>query len=202
MNKAFQAHQELEMTSPIQVVAGNDYDLVNTAQRGDQRSLVTLYERYYDRVYRFALSRLGSVADAEDLTQDTFLKMVDKLSSFRWKGSPFSAWLFRIAHNGVVDTVRRRSRRGMEVPMEAAHIAVAASCEGGMDNILLLHDLVNAMGRLTQAQQEVLALRFGAELSVSEKAQALGKAEGTVKATQFQALQALRKILAAERALQ
>mgnify|MGYP001600288097 CR=1 FL=1 len=202
MNRAFQGHQEPAVASLIQVIAGSDYDLVNTAQRGDQQSLVTLYERYYDRVYRFALSRLGSVADAEDLTQDTFLKMVDKLSSFSWKGSPFSAWLFRIAHNGVVDTVRRRSRRGLQVPMEAAQVAVAASYEGGMDDTLLLNDLVNAMGRLTQAQQEVLSLRFGAELSVSEAAQALGKAEGTVKATQFQALQALRKILAAERSLQ
>lgn len=173
-----------------------DRALVDGARTGDQASLVALYERYYDRVYRYALSRLGSVADAEDLAQDTFLKMVDKLPSFRWKGPPFAAWLFRIAHNGVVDMLRRRAVRRTQVPIDAVQVAAAVTDDtGGLDDSLLLQDLINAMGKLTHIQQEVISLRFSAGLSVSEAAHALGKAEGTIRATQFQAIKALRRIL-------
>jgi len=68
-----------------------DEDLVAAAQRNQGDSLSALYERYYDRVYRFALSKTGNVPDAEDVAQETFIRMVDKLGAFRWQGVPFSA---------------------------------------------------------------------------------------------------------------
>ncbi|MBI2887370.1 MAG: sigma-70 family RNA polymerase sigma factor [Chloroflexi bacterium] len=172
-----------------------DEECAAQAQRRDRQSLALLYERYYDRVYRFALARIGNRADAEDLCQETFLKMVDKLETFRWQGVPFAAWLFRIAHNCVVDALRRRARRGQAVPLDTISLPAQDDPEQEVERSLAVQTVVHAMRRLTPAQQEVLSLRFGAGLSVAEAAKVLGKAEGTIKATQFQALQALRAML-------
>ncbi|MSQ14401.1 MAG: sigma-70 family RNA polymerase sigma factor [Dehalococcoidia bacterium] len=169
--------------------------LVSKAQKGDQACLAALYERYYDRVYRFALTRLGSRSDSEDLAQGVFLKMVDKLPSYRLKGLPFAAWLFRIAHNAVVDQLRRRSRRP-QVGMDEIDMASNASTELEVERSLTNEELVKAIRGLTPAQQDVITLRFASGLSVSETAKTLGKAEGTVKATQSQALRALRRVIA------
>ena len=177
------------------LLALSDEELVARAQQRDQESLAHLYERYYDRIYRFALARLGAVADAEDLAQETFLRMVDKLETFRWQGVPFAAWLFRIANNRITDLYRSRARRGQQVPIETIAVSAASDPEVQVERALSIAEVARGMEKLTQAQQEVLALRFGAELSVSETAKTLGKAEGTIKATQLQALQALRRIL-------
>lgn len=184
--------------SQTDLMATSDQELVARAQRRDRESLAVLYERYYDRIYRFALARLGNPADAEDLTQETFLKMVDKLPTFRWQGKPFAAWLFRIAHNGVVDLLRRRARRPQGTPVEYAALTAPTNPEAQVEQALSMAALIEGMRRLTPAQQEVLALRFGAGCAVRETAKMLGKAEGTIKATQLQALQALRRILVTE----
>lgn len=182
------------MVSRIDLTNASDEPLLALAQRRDQEAIATLYERYYDRIYRFTVARVRESADAEDLTQEVFLKMVDGLPAFRWQGAPFAAWLFRIARNVVIDFVRRRTREqaisAKELPLPAA-----ADMESELERQTSRDELVQAMRRLTAAQQEVLALRFAAELSVSETARALGKREGTVKATQFQAVQALRRML-------
>lgn len=180
------------------LAATTDEDLVARAQKGDQDCLATLYDRYYDRVYRFTLARLGNTADAEDLAQEVFLRMVDKLSTFRWQGMPFAAWLFRISRNVIIDFVRRRARRGQQMLVDELDLVAEADPEARVERSLSKEELIKAMRRLTPTQQEVLTLRFGGELSVRETAKALGKSEGTIKATQFQALQALRRILAVE----
>lgn len=182
--------------SNLSVQALSDEALVAQAQKQDEACMAALYERYYDRIYRYALSRLGNRTDAEDLTQETFLKMVDKLHMFRWQGIPFAAWLFRIANNAVIDLVRRRARRHEEELLDTLAAPSAERVEEQVEVSLTWEEVIHAMDRLTVNQQEVLTMRFGAELSVSETAKALGKAEGTVKATQLQALQALRRLLA------
>jgi RNA polymerase sigma-70 factor (ECF subfamily) len=170
-----------------------DEDLVEGAKRGDTGSVSALYERYYDRVYRFALAKTGSVPDAEDVAQETFIRMVDKVGGFHWQGAPFSAWLFRIANNCAVDIHRSRRRLQDALPMLVDHGSVDPAEEAELH--LTTEEVSVAMQRLSAAQRDVLSLRFGAELSVAEVARVLGKAEGTVKATQFQAVQALRSVL-------
>jgi len=181
--------------STIDIATIDEEELVLRAQKGDQLCLAALYERYYDRLYRFALARLGNQSDSEDLAQDVFLKMVDKLAGYRFQGAPFGAWLFRIAHNAVVDLIRRRSRRP-QVVMDEIFAAADINVELEVERSLTKEELIKAMSRLTPAQQDVLTLRFASELSVRDTAKVLGKAEGTVKATQLQALRALRRVMA------
>ncbi len=177
------------------IAALAEEELVSKAQGGDQLCLAALYERYYDRVYRFALARLGSSSDSEDLAQDVFLKMVDKLPNYRLQGVPFAAWLFRIAHNAVIDLIRRRSRRP-QVVMDEIYVASDTNIEFEVERSLTNEELIKAMKGLSPAQQDVITLRFASGVSVSDTAKTLGKAEGTVKATQSQSLRALRRVMA------
>ena len=77
--------------------------LIRRAQQQDQQAFAQLYEEHFDKIYRYVVLKIGSRTEAEDITQQVFLKALRSVSSFRWKGTPFSAWLFRIAHNQVVD---------------------------------------------------------------------------------------------------
>ncbi|MEK7216145.1 MAG: sigma-70 family RNA polymerase sigma factor [Chloroflexota bacterium] len=176
----------------------SDEELVELARRREPGGLNALYERYYDRMFRFAYTRLGNRQDAEDVTQDVFLKMVDKIGSFKWQGVPFAAWLFKIGHNSVTDFHRKSNARGPQTHLEDLPLIASDNPEETVVNKLVLEAVNENIQRLSPAQQQVLALRFGADLSVLDTARILNKAEGTVKATQFQAFQALRKLMANE----
>src|SRR5207245_342798 len=83
--------------------------LVQSSQR-DPRRFAELYDRYFERIYAFALTRTGNRAAAECVTADTFRQAFENLSRFQWRGVPFSAWLFRIAANAAADYYQRSSR--------------------------------------------------------------------------------------------
>jgi len=92
----------------------DEESLVQRAQQRDQGAFAQLYEGYFDRIYRYVVLRIGNEMEAEDVTQQVFLNALRSISSFRWKGVPFSAWLFRIAHNQVVDYLRKKTRQATE----------------------------------------------------------------------------------------
>jgi len=178
-------------------MTGNDQDvdeLVRRAQTGDPAALGALYDRLAGRVYRYALFRVGNRADAEDLMQRTFLKMIEALPGYRRRGIPFEAWLFRLVRNGVIDHLR--SRRTHE-PLEMA--AALQSGEQGPEQAAELmadvEEIERALRSLTPLQQEVLAYRFMAGLTPREIGLIIGKREGSVRALQFRALQAMRDTL-------
>ena len=81
----------------------NIEELVRNAQRGDQESFGKLYEHFYDKIFRYVSFKSGQGMDAEDITGEVFFKMLNSIESFKWKGYPFSSWLYRIAHNLVID---------------------------------------------------------------------------------------------------
>ena len=85
--------------------------LVKGAQDGDSASFAALYEHFYDKILRYVSFKTGNSNESEDIAEDVFLKMLESIGSFRWQGHPFSSWLFRIAHNLVVDHFRKRGRR-------------------------------------------------------------------------------------------
>jgi len=168
--------------------------LVERAKQGDSQAFARLYEEYFNKIYRYVVMKVGNQAVAEDITEEVFLKMLESIASFKWRGVPFSAWLFRIAHNQVVDHLRRKSRRE-SIPLgesiAAMDIDPVALAEKSMD----IEQVNAALEHLTHNQREVIALRFAAGLSTAEVAKAMSKREGAVKALQHSALVALRKRL-------
>jgi RNA polymerase sigma-70 factor (ECF subfamily) len=192
-------HRSRELVTepgPIGAAASTarDADLVRAAQAGDVACFGQLYERYFDKVYSYLSFKLGNAAEAEDLAEQVFLKALESLGGYRWTGVPFQAWLFRIAHNLLVDYLRRRSKRASE-PLDEAlpDRRREADPEALLAEKLTRQGLIEAVERLTELQRQVIALKFAGGLSNAEVAAILGKTEGAVKALQHAALQALQR---------
>ncbi|UCC90401.1 MAG: sigma-70 family RNA polymerase sigma factor [Dehalococcoidia bacterium] len=175
----------------------NEESLVRRAQQRDERAFAQLYEEYFDKIYRYVTLKIGDRMEAEDITQQVFLNAIKAIPSFKWRGIPFSAWLFRIAHNQVVDFLRRKSKRAT-TPLEES--LVASNYDSQIYDPQLIAEqrldierLLVATRKLTPAQQEVISLRFAGELPIAQVAKIMGKSEGAVKALQHSAIVALRK---------
>jgi RNA polymerase sigma-70 factor (ECF subfamily) len=169
---------------------------VDRARSGDQAALADLYDWYMPRVYRYALARLGNVAEAEDATEEVFLKMLGAIGSFRWREVPFSSWLFRIAHNQCASHFRRVAQRGgphAELSPDLVDWRVGTAAE--VEDQMRIEEVRQATAQLPDAQREVIVLRFAVGLSIAETAKALGKREGNIKALQHKAVAKLQKML-------
>ena len=167
--------------------------LVRRAQHRDQEAFAQLYEEHFDKIYRYVALRIGDKIEAEDMTQQVFLNALQSISSFKWKGIPFSAWLFRIAHNQVVDYFRSKKRT--TVPLDESLASNDNNPQLVVEQKLDIEQLLLATKQLTEAQREVISLRFAGELPIAQVAKAMGKSQGAVKALQHSAIVALRKTL-------
>ncbi len=170
---------------------------VYKAQAGEEYAFGQLYEHFYDRIFRYVMFKTGDRNEAEDITTEVFLRMLESIGSFKFQGYPFSSWLFRIAHNLIVDYFRKKSRRKI-VPLEEASTVAGSSLAEIDDQIDIgksAAEVYSAMGGLTDLQQEVMSLRFAAGLSVKETAEAVGKKENAVKALQHAGIKKLRSVL-------
>ncbi len=172
-----------------------DDSLVLAIQAGDRTAFEGIYESYYDRIFRYVLVRTGNRAEAEDLAADVFLKAYEAIGSYVPRGLPFAAWLFRIAHNLVVDHLRRRSRRPTAQLDESLPLT-GGDPEEEVVFSLTYADVRAAMTEITDSQRQVIALRFGAGLSIAETAEAMKKNQGAIKALQHSSIGALRRRLA------
>lgn len=176
---------------------GDEFLWVERARTGDPEAVGWLYERYFDRIYRYVYLKLGDPTEAEDLSEQVFLKMIESIGSFQWQGSNFASWLYRIAHNQVVDILRRHSRRP-QVPLEPVGDTIPSERDDphhmAEQSDFRAH-LAEAMAGLTELQAQVISLKFGMGLTNAEVATLLGRTEGAVKALQFSALQNLQKRL-------
>ena len=177
---------------PVSRSEWRDEDLVRAAQGGDTVAFGQLYERYFDKVYSYLSFKLGNATEAEDVAAQVFLKAMESLRGYKWTGIPFQAWLFRIAHNALVDHLRRRAKRTSDPIDEAIPDARdEADPEQYLAEKLKREGLLGAVDRLTDLQRQVIQLKFGGGLSNAQVAQIMGKTEGAVKALQHAALQAL-----------
>ncbi len=172
----------------------DEQSLVQRAQQHDQEAFAQLYEEYFGKIYRYVVLRIGNQAEAEDMTQQVFLSAIKSISSFKWRNIPFSAWLFRIAHNQAVDYLRKRSRRPT-TSLEESLIGGDGDPQQMAEIKLDIEQLLLAARQLTPAQQEVISLRFASDLPTAQVAKIMGKSEGAVKALQHSAIVALRKAL-------
>ena len=171
----------------------NEESLVRRAQKRDQEAFTQLYEANFDKIYRYITFRIGNETEAEDMTQQVFLNALQSISSFKWKGIPFSAWLFRIAHNQVVDYLRKKKRT--HVPLDTTVASNDDAPQQITERKLDIERLLQATQKLTEAQREVISLRFTSELPIAQVAKIMGKSEGAVKALQHSGIVALRKAL-------
>ena len=163
-----------------------------SAQRGDRDAFAELYEANVDRIYRYLLARLTEPADAEDVTTEVFMQAIKSLPSYKSRGTPLIAWLFRIAHNQAVNFLKKTARRKETILMETA--AAYDSPEELVLEKVRLGKVHDAMGALTDLQRQVLNLRFAADLSIAEVARVMNRTDGAVKALQFSALRSLRRV--------
>jgi RNA polymerase sigma-70 factor, ECF subfamily len=167
--------------------------LVERAQRGDRAALEDLYLIHFDRIYSYLHMSVGSRHDAEDLTTQTFVKMLESIGRFRWQAVPFSAWLFRIAHNLAMDHFRSRRRWHPEEEIPEPNGAAETSAEEQALASIGQTGLMELIGRLSPEQRQVLTLKFVFRFSNGEAASILGKTEGAVKSLQHRALSSLQK---------
>lgn len=165
----------------------------------DERALTELYERYEARIYSYIYRRTGNEQLAEDLVSKVFLKMMEAIRTDKAWHSSFSGWLYRIAHNAVIDHYRERDRR-QDTALEDTHTSQATEHNPVImaENSLDAERLRVAISRLTEEQAEVVTLRFLEEYTISEVAEMLGKTEGAIKALQYRAVATLRQLLQAE----
>jgi RNA polymerase sigma-70 factor, ECF subfamily len=184
-----------EVIQPRSLPLQDEESLVRLAQQKDTEAFAKLYEAYFDKIYRYIVMRVRNEMEAEDMTQQVFMKMLQSISSYKARGLPFSAWIYRIAHNLVVDHLRRQNKKATVdiegIPLPDKEDDPQDMIEQRVD----IEDVKKATQKLTQAQQEVLSLRFAGELSIAECASIMGKNEGAIKALQHSAVLALRKAL-------
>jgi RNA polymerase sigma-70 factor (ECF subfamily) len=154
-----------------------------------------MFDEYYGRIARYAYARTGDRASSEDIASEVFVKALKALPSYRERGLPMGAWLFRIARNLVVDFLRQRSKK-QTVPLEGLDLPSGADPEHVAETRLEMERVERAMKALTPAQQEVIRLRFLAELSSKETASVLKKSDGSVREMQSTAVARLKQLLA------
>jgi RNA polymerase sigma-70 factor (ECF subfamily) len=164
------------------------------AGRDNEVVLASLYEEYYDKIARYVHAHIGDRTEAEDIAGEVFLKALESLKSYQERGIPMQSWLFRIAHNMVVDHLRKAAKR-KTVPIDTVQV------EGGTDPMAVaernieLEKVTRAMEQITKEQREVLRLRFFGGLTSKEAGSILNKSDGAVREMQRAAIENLRKLL-------
>ncbi len=178
------------------MIARDDAEIIQDLEQNPD-AFGELYEKYVDRIYNYIYHRVGNVHDAEDLTSRTFFRALSHIGSYRDVGLPFSAWLYRIAHNLLANWHRDRGRRplialeAVILPSEGRHQNPEAQALSEDD----AQQLLQAMRRLDSQRQELLVLKFTEDLSNAEIGAIMGRTEGAVKSLYHRTLLALRREL-------
>ena len=172
----------------------NDLELRQTIEKAkghDLEALSRLYEEFFDRIYRYILIRVRNKEAAEDLAGQTFLRMLERIGDFNWKGAGFKSWLFRIAHNLVIDLFRSRQT----ISYDETVSKVWGSAEDLAIANETLNEVLKSLTLLNENQRQVVLLRLVGGLSCRETAETLALSETNVRALQHRALATIRKQL-------
>ena len=166
--------------------------LVERARQGDADAFGALYDRFQPEIVRYLAHRVGDAEVAQDLSQQVFLKAWQAIPRYESRGVPFKAWLYRMAHNQMVDHFRTRrvttDLAGVDPPEEARAERLLLAGERNAA-------LERALARLSEDHRQVLVLRFLMEKSAREISEIMGRKEVTVRGLQMRALQALRRVV-------
>jgi RNA polymerase sigma-70 factor (ECF subfamily) len=171
----------------------DDAELVARLKRYEADAVVQVVSLFGPALHRYVAALVGDDHLAEDIVSETYMRMLDRIAAYTYRGVPFQAWLFQVARNLALNALRRQRPAG-----EAALARVAAA-EAGPEQAFEAREaraaLSRALAQLTAEQQQVLLLRFVAEQSTAEVARNLGKSEGSIKQLQFRGLRAMARLL-------
>jgi len=161
----------------------------------DSQVIGTVYDRYFADVYRFVFYRLNDEQVAEDISSDTFVRLLEAVKKRRGPQTNLKGWLLATASHAVTDHLRQAYKHPKEVLSEMIPNGAAPSLADEVDHREMIHSFQQAYIHLTAEQQNVLALRFGDGFSLEETARAMQKNVNAVKALQFRALAALQRTI-------
>lgn len=181
--------------SPGDRIEDDEQGLLRQALNGDAEAFGDLYLRYLDPIYRYIYFRVGSHDEAEDLTEEVFVRAWEALPTFTPRGQPFTSWLYRIAHNLVVDYRRRQKPLPMSEESLRTVTAQTPTPEEAVARSQEAEALIAALRELDDEEQHVIVLRFVQDLSHSEVAAIIGKSEGASRVIQHRALTKLQRAL-------
>jgi RNA polymerase sigma-70 factor, ECF subfamily len=165
----------------------NEEELVAAAQE-DRQAFIILYERYIDRIFRYAIHVLNDEDQAKDITATTFEKALRGISNYRYQGISFGAWLYRIARNEILQHNRRKRLRAFLHPRLRSEVDV----EGQVFNGLQEQQLKTAISRLSKGDRDIISLRFLEQLSTSQVSEILNCSSGTTYVRLHRALARLK----------
>jgi RNA polymerase sigma-70 factor (ECF subfamily) len=187
---------EVSVTASDREGLPNERALVDRAKQGDLAAQGAIFDFYWPKIVRYTYSHCGNLHDAEDLASEVFLRMVEAIGRFEWRENvPFTAWLFRIARNQVVSHYRRG---GPPLPLGEDGVGDPVDPEDPQETVELkmaINEVYEAAQKLPQLQQEVIRLRFAADLSLADTARILDKKENNIKQLQHKAIARMRQLL-------
>lgn len=172
-------------------------EIIKGVKNHDPEAFGKLYDLYFDQIYNYIYWRVGNQPDAEDLTEQVFLRALEAIDNYKWRGVPISAWLFQIARNFTIDHFRTKARTQVRLEKEIAKAEEARSSASAEETALGEIDyqhLQKAIAELTEEQQQVIILKFFVNLSNLEVSKILEKTVGSVKSLQHRALASLARI--------
>jgi RNA polymerase sigma-70 factor (ECF subfamily) len=175
-------------------MSAREYELIQRAIQGDPAAFTEIYERHQPAIYRYVFYRVGDVAVAEDLTAEVFVRLVERIDRFTYRGRPLLAWLYSVARNLVADH-HRRTGPPREVPLDERVLATIADPNNPIQHSLTQLRLAHALSHLTALQSEVVVLKFVEGLDNRTVARLLGRSVGAIESLQHRALVALRRMM-------
>lgn len=186
------------IASGASLMGADERALLDRASGIDPDAIGEIYDTYSEKIYRYLYHRIGDEGLAEELTQDVFVRMIDAIRDGRKWTMSLSGWLYRIAHNLMIDHFRREEGRkrklGRRVAFDERWVS-SDDCGISFETIFRSKKLQTAMRFLNEEQAEVIVHKFGEGLSNAEIAEILGKTEGAVKGLQHRGLAAMRSVL-------
>ncbi len=186
-------------TSQFLNPATDESKLISLSKQGNPEALASLYACYVERITRYVYSRVTDHQLAEDITSRIFLKMLEKLDTYQVGQSPVIAWLYRMAHNAVIDHYRMKRTFVSLEDLHQAEVKQEDGIEEKLELQIKSQQLRAALQVLTEEQQRVLILKFIDGLSTREIARQLGKQPGSVRSLQMRALQKLSRFPSLQR---
>lgn len=194
-----QPFREKSVTIHVKMDLKQEKEVVERA-KSDPEEFGKLYDQYYLQVFRYVLKRMARVEIAQDITSTVFFKALNNIHKFHWNGVPFSAWLYRIANNELVNHLRKNGQRQEDVenftntielasPSPESELLAAEARLKKYEKFLILH---KSIASLPVRYQEVIVLRYFENKHIHEICEILGKREGTVKSLLFRGLGKLR----------